>query len=61
MEVKQFDLVELKSGRRATILDIYNNPPGYEIEIEGIEDMDELKAVSIGVQADEVVRVIEPA
>jgi hypothetical protein len=32
MDIRQFDAVELDDGRRVVVLDIYDNPSGYEVE-----------------------------
>jgi hypothetical protein len=59
MEIKQFDYVELKDGRKVTILDIYKNPDGYEVEDNDATETPGYDGdPSFSVEPDEIKRVI---
>jgi small nuclear ribonucleoprotein (snRNP)-like protein len=60
--VHQFDAVELDDGRRVVVLDIYETPPGYEVEdvaLASSEDYDGFP--SFTVETCQVKRVLERA
>jgi hypothetical protein len=62
MDIKQFDAVELDDGRRVVVLDIYDNPSGYEVEdvvATSSEDYD--GPVSFSVAPHQIKRVLERA
>jgi hypothetical protein len=52
IEAKLFDVVRLKDGQEGTIVEVYDEPPGLEVEISAEEP------VLITVRYDEVVEVI---
>jgi hypothetical protein len=61
VQIKEFDVVELKDGREATILEIYENPPGYEIEDDTATDDPDYPndaPLTFAVKPDEIKRVI---
>ncbi|MDU0332085.1 hypothetical protein RW092_18065 [Paenibacillus sp. 3LSP] len=52
IKAKLFDIVRLKDGREGTIVEVYDEPPGFEVEISGaVPDL-------VTVKYDEVVEVI---
>jgi hypothetical protein len=52
IEAKLFDVVRLKDGREGTIVEVYDEPLGFEVEISGaVPDL-------VTVKYDEVVEVI---
>jgi len=61
MQIKQFDAVELQDGTEVVILDIYDDPPGYEVELRDYSITTDPRyngALSFAVDPDQVKRVI---
>jgi hypothetical protein len=59
-DVRQFDAVELEDGRRVVVLDIYENPPGYEVEDVAATSSEGYDGdPSFSIAADKVKRVLE--
>ncbi|MGP0583695.1 hypothetical protein [Paenibacillus timonensis] len=52
IEAKLFDVVRLKDGQEGTIVEVYDEPPGFEVEISTEEP------VLITVRYDEVDEVV---
>lgn len=52
IEAKLLDVVRLDDGREGTVVEVYDSPPGYEIELSAEEPM----LVTVG--AGQVVEVI---
>lgn len=56
MEVERFDTVRLKDGRKGSVVDIYDDPPGYEIDFSINETFDDLTE---GVSPDMIAEIIK--
>jgi hypothetical protein len=57
-------MVELKDGKRATILDIYDDPPGYLVEDFAVMDDPDYpddEPVAFGVPPEEIKRMLDPS
>jgi uncharacterized protein YvpB len=59
MKINQFDTVELQNGREVVILDVYNNPAGYEVEdVDATSKPGYDGDPSFAVEPDQVKRVV---
>ncbi|MBQ7826085.1 MAG: hypothetical protein IJ337_07025 [Clostridia bacterium] len=56
VKVERFDTVRLKDGRKGAVVDIYDDPPGYEIDFSINETFDDLTE---GVSPDMIAEVIK--
>lgn len=56
MEIKRFATVRLKDGRIGDVVDIYESPPGYEIDFSGHGEFENLTE---GASPDMIAEVIE--
>lgn len=56
MKVERFETVMLKDGRKGAVVDIYDDPPGYEIDFSINETFDNMTE---GVSPDMIAYVIK--
>ena len=56
MKVERFDTVRLKDGRKGAVVDIYDDPPGYEIDFSINETFDDMTE---GINPDMIEEVIK--
>ena len=56
MKVERFDTVRLKDGRKGVVVDIYDDPTGYEVDFSINETFDDMTE---GIAPDMIEEVIK--
>lgn len=56
MKADRFDTVRLKDGRKGVIVDVYDDPPGFEIDFSINETFENLTEGVACDMVDEVIR-----
>lgn len=56
MKVERFDTVKLKDGRKGVVVDVYDDPPGYEVDFSINETFNNLTEGVLPEMIEEVIR-----